>query len=127
MSSFLDESRRSYKAAAALAKYLRVKIDSQEVVSVAGATDESIGSTEQAVFAADQHVSVRLKNCEGSRMLVANGAISVGDYVYAAAAGKVSGTGYLLEGRANQAASADGDIIEVLNIQNGPDCVATVA
>jgi hypothetical protein len=48
--------------------------------------------------------------------MVANGAITANTFVFAAASGKVGATGTVCEGLALEAATADGDIIEVLGM-----------
>jgi hypothetical protein len=60
------------------------------------------------------NASVRILNTDGTVPMVANGAISQFARVFAAASGKVSSTGGVVEGMALTAASADGDVIEVL-------------
>ena len=84
----------------------------------ATATNSPVGVSEYAANSGDT-VSVKLINCAGTFEMTASGAIDRGDEVYADAAGKVSalpaGAGdYLRIGLALEAATADGDIIEVL-------------
>lgn len=52
----------------------------------------------------------------GKFYMVASGAISKGAVIYAAAAGKVSATGFVPIGIADSAATADGDVIEAFVI-----------
>lgn len=88
------------------------------VLCTATATDNPVGIALYAAAAAET-VAVALLNESGSREMIAAGAISAGAKVYAAADGKVqalpvaSGT-YRLIGIALEAATADGDLIEVL-------------
>lgn len=67
--------------------------------------------------ASGNKAAVALLGCsEGTLKMVANAAVTVGQMVYTAAAGKVSptyGATLFLCGRALTAAAADGDIIEV--------------
>jgi hypothetical protein len=114
MSQINEEGLKCFDTAAAIGQYLRVKFSSVGVVAVAGASDLSLGVTEEATFAASKPVTVRLKTKEGTRKMVASGAITAGAAVYGAASGKVSASGSVYEGIALEAATADGDVIEVL-------------
>jgi hypothetical protein len=111
MSQFFETPTRPFKAAGAIGQYLRVKTPSALVV--AGASDVSIGVTENPVFAAGDLVAVRLANAQGTRFMVAAGEIAADDVVYAAAGGKVAATGTVIEGRALTAASGNNSVIEV--------------
>lgn len=51
--------------------------------------------------------------------MVASGAITAGNVVYAAAAGKIASSGTVVEGIALETSTTDGDIIEVLNVVGG--------
>jgi len=99
--------------AVALGVGVRVKLDSNGLISAAGATDAWIGTTCHAI-AASGTGTVRLRNSPGTHLFVAAGAVEVGDKLYPAASGKVNDvqsaggwTGFV----AVSAASADGDII----------------
>lgn len=111
MSQFFETPTRPFISGAALGQFLRVKTPGALVVATA--SDVAIGVTETPVFAAGEPVAVRLANAQGTRFMVASGVVAVGDVVYAAAAGKVSASGSIIEGRALSAAGADNDIIEV--------------
>lgn len=121
MSQFVEAPVRADTAAGAVNSYLRVKTPG--AVAAAGALDQSIGTMEKDCLAAGP-CSVRLKTAEGTRKMVAAAAISAGALVYGAASGKISSVANgNVEGVALEAASADGDVIEVLTInhpvQNG--------
>ena len=96
-------------------------IGAHELVTMSGVdvvqnTAEGIivGASEYAVLA-NQPVAVRLWNAGGTIHCIAAGVIGAGAAVYAAALGKVAATpGVLIKGYAMEAATADGDIIEVL-------------
>lgn len=97
--------------AAALAQAIRVKVDSNGLISVAGATDASIGVTTEAI-AASGYGSVKLFNATGTFLVTAGAAITRGAQLYPLAAGKVDDTGTTaLPLVALEAATADGDII----------------
>lgn len=102
-----------------IAQKLRVKIKTGTTseppeVDIAGAGVRGIGTNEMLV-AADKVASINTYNKSGSLEMVANGVVGVGAVVYAAAGGKIGTTaagdpiGFAL-----QAATADGDIIEIL-------------
>ena len=124
MSQFVETPTKTFTAGAAIDQYLRVKLSSGKL-AVAGASDVSIGVMEVESFADLDKVAVRLSTAQGTRKMVASEAITAGDPVYAAASGKVAATGTVVEGRALEAATADGDIIEVLGIPN-TDISATI-
>lgn len=119
MSQYFEASVVPDTAAGAVAKYLRVKTPG--AVAAAGALDQSIGTMESDCLAAGP-CSVRLKTATGTQKMIAAAAISAGAYVYGAASGKVSSVANgNIEGIAKEAATADGDVIEVqpINAVNG--------
>jgi hypothetical protein len=121
MSQFFESACRPDTAAGAVAVNLRVKTPG--AVAAAGALDQSIGTMEVDCLAAGP-CTVRLKTAQGTRKMVAAAAISAGALVYGAASGKISSVANgNIEGIAMEAASADGDVIEVESInhpvQNG--------
>lgn len=121
MSQFFEAPVAPDTAAGAVAKYLRVKTPG--AVAAAGALDQSFGTMDTDCLAAGR-CSVRLKTAQGTQKMIAAAAIAAGAYVYGAAFGKVSSVANgNIEGIAKEAASADGDVIEVqpLNqtVQNG--------
>lgn len=115
MSQFVETPTKAFPAAAALGLYLRVTLTSGQA-ALAGAGVAGIGTIDTPSFAANEPCTVRLWSAQGTRKMVANGAITSGAPVYAAAGGKVSSTGTLCVGRALEASGADNDIIEVLAI-----------
>jgi hypothetical protein len=123
MSQFVETPTRTFTAGAAIAQHLRVKLSSGKL-AVAGASDVELGTTEYASFADLDVVSVRLRTAEGTAKMTASEAITSGNPVYAAAGGKVASTGTVYVGTALEAATADGDVIEVLR---GPNTDITAA
>ena len=116
MSQFVDTKTKTFPADAAIGQYLRVHLSSGQV-TLSGATDQDIGTTRNATFAAAEPVAVCLVSGQGTEKMVAAAAISENAKVYGAASGKISSTqatGAFLRGIALEAASADGDVIEVL-------------
>lgn len=123
MSQYVESGHRTFTADAAYARAIRMKLSGSTVdlVTVAGLTDKEIGILDAATTAAATipglRCSVHLRNAGGTKQYVANGAITANAVVYTAASGKVSSTnatGSNGIGNALTAATADGDIIEVL-------------
>lgn len=116
MSQYVDGNTKSFEAGAAIAANLRVKLASGKL-AVAGVADKDLGTLLDASFADGDMRSVRLRTANGTTKYVAASAITAGADVYTAASGKVNdtaaSTSYLL-GTALEAATADGDVIEVL-------------
>lgn len=125
MSSHVDYQVKAYTAGAALEPYIRVKKSGATVVA-AGAGEAAIGATVARAASGDK-VPVRLFNAFGTALLTASGAITANAAVYGTASGKIddTGTGAII-GYAEEAAAADGDVIEVL-IRGSvvPDMVAS--
>ena len=119
MSQYFEGAVRPDTASAAIASYLRVKTPG--AVAVAGALDQSFGTMDRDCLAAGP-CSVRLRTSQGSRKMVAATAITAGNIVYGAASGKVSSVANANpSGVALEAAAADGDVIEVLALNESVD------
>jgi len=88
MSQYNASGHKAYKATAALAKGVLVKLASGEAVVSAAATDKSIGVTVVAAGAGEM-ADIRLLSAQGTSRYTAGGNIAVGDLLVAAAAGKV--------------------------------------
>jgi len=114
MAQHFETNCRPDIAAGALTQYVRVKTPG--ALAVAGISDIDIGTVEQPAFAAGDVVPVRLRTAAGTCKMVAAAAITANAVVYTAASGKISSasTGAVAIGIALTAASADGDIVEVL-------------
>jgi hypothetical protein len=113
MSQYVVTPTRTFAASAALAQNLRVQPSADGLVA-ASATQLGVGNLDVPALAAGQLVAVRLWSAQGTRKMVANGAIAANADVFAAAGGKVSATaGTLKIGIALEAATADGQTIEV--------------
>lgn len=104
---------RTFTATAtAIAEAVRVQVDSNGLISVAGATDPAVGVTTEAI-AASGRGNVKLFSAPGTFLCMAGAAIARGAQLYPLAAGKVDDTGTTKIGLvALEAATADGDIIE---------------
>lgn len=118
MSAVNETGYKTFTATAvAIAKNSRVLLDSSGTISVAGVSDEWIGTVDGDV-AASGTGTVRLRNAPGTHFFVASAAVTRGAKLYAAASGKVDDGSTILGGgapigyEACESATADGDIIE---------------
>lgn len=111
---------RTFNATGSLIPFgARVKVDSAGQISVASASEAMVGVTHEAV-AASGWGTVRMLSAPGTFLMLASGAITRGAQVYPAASGKIAGTGTTpLLMVALEAATADGDVIEVAVCQKG--------
>jgi len=112
-----SESPFNRTAGGTIAAYRLLKLSGATVVhNTATASDEPIGVS-QAAYSSGDTCALRDIKHGGTHKVTAAGAISAGAKIYAAAAGKAqalpAGAGTYREvGRALEAATADGDIIE---------------
>lgn len=122
MSQFVDGNYKTFIADEAIAVHLRVKLDSDGRVTVAGLTDKDIGTAVTPAFAAGEQVTVKLRTGAGTHKMVAIEACAIGAALYTEANGKVQDTAAATSfqiGTALEAAGNDGDIIEVLYNAHG--------
>lgn len=127
MSQFVDGQTKTFIADEAIAINLRVKLDSDGKVTIAGLADKELGTAVTPAFAAGDPVAVRLRTAAGTHKMIAVEALTVGSVVYTETAGKVQDTAQATAfqvGVALEAAAADGDVIEVLYNAHG-DTAAT--
>lgn len=113
-----DNGVKTFTATEALAKNRRVKLTSGSgsAVEYADAADDFIGVTLETVLITEP-VAVKLKRAsQGTVEVEASGVITEGATIYGAADGKVSAssTGTDKFGKALEAASGDGAVIEAL-------------
>lgn len=114
------------RASGALGMHLRVKFDGSDELELAGVEDH-LGTLKEEVLAADELATVIPPNEPGSKLMIANGAIGIGDDVYPAASGKVTGT---IQGRrigkALSVTTTDGDWVEVQELPyDASDAIAS--
>ena len=116
----INEGPLTFTAGEALAQYRRVKLKSGSTtvplqVEYADKNERSIGYTETAA-ASGALVAIRPHNMDGNRIAVASKAIAAIAAIYGADDGKVSdtATGAAVLGVALEAATANGDQIEIL-------------
>lgn len=113
---------KAFVADEAIAQFARVKLDSDGKVTNAGLTDKEIGTATRPAFAAGDVIDVRLRSAAGTHKMIAVEALAAGATVYTEAAGKVQDTAQATAfqvGTALNAATADGDIVEVLYNAHG--------
>ena len=124
MSQYVSTPTKAFAAGAAIAQHLRVKLSSG-VLAAAGDSDIEIGTMFEAALAANEVVPVLLRTAQGTRKMVASGAITGGNPAYAAAGGKVAATGTVYCGTALETTATDGDVLEVLPGPNSDLSAAT--
>lgn len=110
---------RAFQATAvAIEQFVRVTVDSNGLISVAGESDLGVGVTMEPV-AASGYGTVKLWTAPGTFHVQAASAITRGAQLYGAASGEVDDTGtYKLRLVALEAATAQGDVIEVAVVQD---------
>jgi len=90
MATANDNGFLTIQAHEALGKHIRVKLSSGKA-AIAGAGQESIGTTVQSVASGGQ-ATVKLDTAPGTHIVTAAGTITSGTNLYQAASGQVSGT-----------------------------------
>lgn len=117
MSQFNDNGYKAFECDEAIAQWARVKLDSDGKITTAGLTDKGIGVATRQTFASGEIVDVALNTKPGTIKMIAVEALDAGATVYSEAGGKVQDTAQATAfqvGVAMEAATADGDIIEVM-------------
>ena len=130
MSQQVEGNVKTFTAGEALEAYRRVKLSAADTVVYSDAGEDWLGITQEAVANSAQ-VGVRLRTAAGTSKMTVAGVLSVNDVVYGAADGKIDDapTGQPV-GRALEAATADGGIVEVIPgcdlSQGGGDAVEVI-
>ena len=122
MSEFSEGPTKTFKTSAAIPQFARVKYEAAGTVAVAGVADKDIGVATREAFASGEAIAVRLRSAAGTMKCIAAGPVTNGAEVNTAASGKVddaAASGSFNMGIALDAATADGDIIEVLRNTHG--------
>jgi len=112
----------TFQASAAMGPYLRVKLDGSNELTLAGATDNELGTLNDRVLTADDQASICPTQPGIVVLMIAAGTFSQYASVYGAASGQiddVANENYL--GVALEAATAAGDIVRVLRLQEVVD------
>lgn len=109
-----NEGTKTLPAAGTIGIYERVTMNSSGQWAQAGVTTKADGIAQKSVTVG-QPLPVKLLGAAGTVKMKAAVAITAGALVYGGALGKINVTSTnCLEGRAAEAATADGDIIEVI-------------
>lgn len=114
MSQQVDTGARTFTSAGTIKRFALVQFGSGGTITEADATSGFIGVASEACVSGDV-ISCWLTTKQGTIKMLAHGAITRGLSLQAAAAGRVDAhsSGTLL-GRTLEAATAQGDIIEVV-------------
>ena len=115
MSQMNDNGKQAYVAGEAITQYARVKINSSRQLLEADVDDKGIGTALTGGASGDS-VTVKLWSAPGTHKMIANGAFSLNDVLYTSDEGEVDDDPALgvAVGRALEAATAAGDIVEVM-------------
>lgn len=127
MSQVNNTGCKAFEADAAIAQYARVKLDADGKITVAGLAEKEIGTATREAFAAGDVIDVKLRTAGGTHKMIAIEAMAIGATVYTETAGKVQDTAQATAfqlGTALEAATADGDVIEVLYNAHGDTAAA---
>lgn len=119
MSQYIHAPVKSFVAGGALGQHLRVKATAGKM-ALAGASDRELGTLEYSTFADGDAAAVRIRTAEGTFKGIASEAITAYAVCYAAAGGKVSATGTVIVGITLEAATSDGDVIEIMRLGQDP-------
>lgn len=117
MSQQFDTGTRPFTADAAIPQFARVIFESDGRIVSAGLTDPGIGVAQLPAYAAGDVIPVKLYNSGGTFKMRASEALAVGALLYTETDGEVQDTAQATSvpfAQALEAATADGDIIEVV-------------
>jgi len=121
MSQYVDAQTKAFTAAGTIKQYARVVLGSGGTITEAGLAQKEIGTAMEPAVTG-KVISVRLRTAKGTHKMIAVEALAAGATVYTEAAGKVQDTAETTAfqvGTALEAATADGDIIEVMYNAHG--------
>jgi len=121
MSQYVDAQTKAFTAAGTIKQYARVVLGSGGTITEAGLAQKEIGTAMEPAVTGDV-IAVRLRTAMGTHKMIALEALAIGATLYTEAAGKVQDTAEATSfqvGTALEAATADGDIIEVLYNAHG--------
>ncbi len=116
MSQYVDSNTKAFTSAGTIKQYARVTLGSGGTITEAGLAVKDIGTAMEPAVSGDV-ISVRLRTANGTHKMLAAEAVAAGATLYTEAAGKVQDTAETTAfqiGTALEAATADGDVIEVL-------------
>jgi hypothetical protein len=121
MSQYVDAQTKAFTAAGTIKQYARVVLGSGGTITEAGLAQKEIGTAMEPAVTGET-IAVRLRTATGTHKMIAVEALAIGATLYTEAAGKVQDTAETTSfqvGTALEAATADGDIIEVLYNAHG--------
>jgi hypothetical protein len=121
MSQDVDTNTKAFRAAGTIKRFARVTLGSGGTITEAGLAVKEIGIATHAAVSGDM-VNVKLRTAAGTHKMIAIEALAAGATVYTETDGKVQDTAQATSfqiGTALEAATADGDIIEVLYNAHG--------
>lgn len=122
MSQQYDTGCVPMAAGAAIAQYALVQLSAAGTVITNVLTTRPIGVAQKEAYAAGDIIPVKLWNAPGTFKCIAKEALAAAAVLYTEAGGKVQDTAEatgLPIGIANEAATAENDIIEVIPIHYG--------
>jgi len=125
MSQYVDSNTKAFTAAGTIKQYARVTLGSGGTITEAGLAVKEIGTAMEPAVSGEV-ISVRLRTAAGTHKMIAIEALAAGATLYTETDGKVQDTAASTSfqiGTALEAATADGDIIEVLYNQHGDTAV----
>ncbi len=121
MSQYVDSQTKAFTAAGTIKQYARVVLGSGGTITEAGLAVKEIGTAMEPAVTGET-IAVRLRTASGTHKMVAIEALAIGATLYTETDGKVQDTAQATAfqiGTALEAATADGDIIEVLYNAHG--------
>jgi hypothetical protein len=121
MSQYVDAQTKAFTAAGTIKQYARVVLGSGGTITEAGLAVKEIGTAMEPALTGET-IAVRLRTANGTHKMIAIEALAIGATLYTETDGKVQDTAQATSfqiGTALEAATADGDIIEVLYNAHG--------